>query len=251
MNAEGLPIDPDTGSPIPPRLDPGYYPGFHTLDQQDAWDEPTRAVVMERVNNVPPIRFFADVLPLARAIFDRILPQDDRLPETRVPVLNYIDNRLWQGMTDGYRYEHVPDERECYRLGFQGIEEIARSVYGKAFTELDPRQQDEILVGLRDDEPRAAHDIWNRLAPRRFFQFMVQDAAAAYYCHPYAWDEIGFGGPSYPRGYMRIERGEPEPWEVEEQVYAWEAPPNSLSGGFKPEKELYSEHATPGQAGTH
>ena len=45
---------------------------------------------------------------------------------------------------------------------------------------------------------------------------IMSDAIDAYYAHPWAWDEIGFGGPAYPRAYTRLERGEPEPWEVEE-----------------------------------
>jgi hypothetical protein len=42
---------------------------------------------------------------------------------------------------------------------------------------------------------------------------LIEDCVTAYYSHPWAWDEIGFGGPAYPRGYMRIENGLPEPWE--------------------------------------
>ena len=34
----------------------------------------------------------------------------------------------------------------------------------------------------------------------------------AYYAHPWAWNEIGFGGPAYPRGYMRLGVDQPEPW---------------------------------------
>ena len=55
----------------------------------------------------------------------------------------------------------------------------------------------------------------------RFWVLLVQDCVDAYYSHPWAWDEIGFGGPAYPRAYMRLERGEPEPWEVEEKRYDW------------------------------
>ncbi len=50
----------------------------------------------------------------------------------------------------------------------------------------------------------------------RYWMLLLQDCVEAYYAHPLSWDEIGFGGPAYPRGYMRLERGEPEPWEVEE-----------------------------------
>jgi hypothetical protein len=30
---------------------------------------------------------------------------------------------------------------------------------------------------------------------------------AAFYSHPWAWNEIGFGGPAYPRGFMRLGQG--------------------------------------------
>ena len=58
----------------------------------------------------------------------------------------------------------------------------------------------------------------------RYWALLVQDCLEAYYAHPWAWDEIGFGGPAYPRAYMRLEHGEPEPWEVEELRYEWLAP---------------------------
>jgi hypothetical protein len=81
---------------------------------------------------------------------------------------------------------------------------------------------------------------------------LLQDAIEGYYAHPFAWDEIGFGGPAYPRGYMRLENGRPEPWEVEEQRYEWEAPPTSLSDTYK---QIGGEGGhrgqTPGQEGTH
>ncbi len=35
--------------------------------------------------------------------------------------------------------------------------------------------------------------------------------------------------PAYPRAYTRLERGEPEPWEVEEKRYEWVAPEGAVS----------------------
>ena len=63
----------------------------------------------------------------------------------------------------------------------------------------------------------------------RFWAMLMEDCITAYYSHPWAWDEIGFGGPAYPRGYMRLENGLPEPWEKDEQRYEWNAPVDSLS----------------------
>ncbi|MDQ2679511.1 MAG: gluconate 2-dehydrogenase subunit 3 family protein, partial [Candidatus Eremiobacteraeota bacterium] len=73
----------------------------------------------------------------------------------------------------------------------------------------------------------------------------------AYYAHPWAWDEIGFGGPAYPRAYMRLEHGEPEPWEVRERRYEWIAPAASLSGEYEVVAGNEEHLGSPGQGGTH
>ena len=41
--------------------------------------------------------------------------------------------------------------------------------------------------------------------PPRFPEFDVpRYACTAFYSHPWAWNEIGFLGPAYPRGYKNI-----------------------------------------------
>jgi hypothetical protein len=75
----------------------------------------------------------------------------------------------------------------------------------------------------------------------RFWQMLMQDALESYYSHPWAWDEIGFGGPAYPRAYTRLERGEPEPWEVEEKRYAWEQPDYAVSDVTEATHHLHLE----------
>ncbi len=248
---DGLPIDPRTGEPLPPRAQPGYYPGFSTLEQQAFWDESTRQVVLARVERIPPIRFFAGDLPLAAALFDRILPQDDRDEQHRIPIVHYVDERLYEDVSDGYRYAGAPSPADCYRLGFQGVEAIAVHLHGTSFVALGPAEQDEIILSLRGDNPAAGDEIWQRFPAVHFFELLVTDAVDAYYAHPYAWDEIGFGGPSYPRGYMRLENGLPEPWEVNERRYEWEAPRESRSDTYTPLAGLISERARPREGGTH
>ncbi len=41
------------------------------------------------------------------------------------------------------------------------------------------------------------------------------DICGAYYSHPFAWNEIGFGGPASPRGYVRMDFNRRDPWEAE------------------------------------
>ena len=50
-----------------------------------------------------------------------------------------------------------------------------------------------------------------------FFKMrMAHDIVLAYYAHPTAWSEIGWGGPASPRGYVRMDFDERDSWEAAE-----------------------------------
>ncbi len=188
-----------------------------------------------------------------QAVCDRLLPQDDRDEAHKIPVLNYIDDRLYNRLIDGYQFADMPPDHEAHRLGLQAIDLIAMHLYSKPFVELGPHDQDYVLQTIHDENPPAAQEIWQKMSIKRFWMLLVQDVVDAYYAHPYAWDEIGYGGPAYPRGYMRLEEGQPEPWEVDEQRYEWQAPPSALSDTYRLIGGGPHDHKqqTPGQGGTH
>ena len=247
-----LPIDPKTGKPLPPKAQPGYYPGYSTLSQQNFWDEATRKVVLDRVQNVPPVTFFSlDEEALMTALVNRIVPQDDRDEGHKIPIVPFIDHRLANGIINGYRYEHMPPDEEAYHLGLRGIDAIAQEMHGRLFTDLEPLAQDQVLITLHEGNPPAGGEIWQRVSVSHFWSMLLQDTARVYYAHPYAWDEIGYGGPAYPRGYMRLERGQPEPWEKDEQRYEWAAPPTTLTAEAHREGEHGFDEPASGGAGTH
>jgi Gluconate 2-dehydrogenase subunit 3 len=227
---ERLPVDPIARKPLQPRAQPGYYPGYSTLDQKGFWDQATRAVVLERIRDIPPLRFFTkEEARLFETVCDHILPQDDRDRAHRIPIVPFVDKRLHAKQIDGYRFEDMPPDGEAHRLGLQAIEKMARELFGRGFLELAWLGQEEVLRLIHDGKPKAAQNVWNRLNVHRYWAMLVQDCVEVYYAHPWSWDEIGYGGPAYPRAYMRLERGEPEPWEVEERRYDWQAPPSALS----------------------
>lgn len=237
-----LPLDPDSGEPLWPRPQPGYYPGFSTLSQKPFWDHATRRLVKDRVENSAPIRFFTpQQAGFWSIIFDHLIPQTDRTPERRIPILPVVDQRLFLNRTNGYRFADMPHDREAYALGMEAINDEARHRYKGDFVSLPHLQQDTTLKTIHDGKPKAAADIWKRMSVHRFWQLILHDAIDAYYAHPWAWDEIGFGGPAYPRASMRLERGEPEPWEVEERSYAWVAPTHTVSGERETTHEFHSE----------
>ena len=195
IQSENLPCDPRTKQPIAPKTQPGYYPDYDVLKQQNFRDEATRKVVLDRLNNVPPICFFtADEAKLMQAVCDRLLPQDDRDEQHKIPLVNYIDRRLYERHIDGYRYEDMPPDNEAHRLGLQAIDQIAHHLYQTAFVDLNPFEQDTVLKTIHDGNPPAAQEIWRRMSVHHFWMLLMQDAVDAYYAHPYAWNEIGLGG---------------------------------------------------------
>lgn len=244
-------VDPNTKRPLSPVRQPGYYPGYSTMGQKKFWDAATRELVEKRMYDVPQIRFFSpDELPLMNAVCDRILPQDDRLPDFRIPIVNYVDERLYKNEIDGYRYVDMPHNREAHKLGLKAINETAYTMYNKPFLDLGPLEQDYVLKSIHDGKKIAAHDIWERMSIDRYWHLLVQDCVSAYYAHPWAWDEIGYGGPAYPRAYTRLEGGQAEPWEEDEQRYEWEAPLTSISDRYE-ETGSGTETTHQGQGGTH
>lgn len=245
-------IDPTTRKPLAQRAQPGYYPGWDVMSQRAYWDAATRDLVEARLGPSKPIRFFTEAeAATMTAVLDRVLPQDDRLPAQRIPLLPTLDDRLYANRIEGYRYEDMPSDQQAYRWGVEAVEAMAREVYTLAFTQLTVTSQDLLLQSLHDSKPAGARELWKRMNVDRFWTLLVSDACSAYYAHPFAWNEVGFGGPAYPRGYMRLEEGEAEPWEFNEQRYEWTAPADSLSGRST-QQGGGAEHQThQGQAGTH
>jgi hypothetical protein len=214
---------------------PGYYPGYHTLESADVWDEATRQTIHKRLGPPPPLQFFStQEAVLLQAVIDRVLPQDDRDAEHTIAILPTIDHRLASGRIEGYRYEDMPPDGEAHRLGLRGIDEIAGVLHHQHFLTLSPMRKDEVLFTIHDAAPPEAARVWRELPADRYWRLLMEDVTAAYYSHPLVWDEIGFGGPAYPRGYMRLDHGQPEPWEKPEHRYEFQAPPEALSGEFRP-----------------
>jgi hypothetical protein len=185
------------------------FPGYEVMQQRPAWDEVTTAVVTARLNpSGPPLFFSAEEEPAARALLDRLLAQDE---EPRVPVFEVIDGRLAERRGDGFRYEDMPGDPEAWRQSIVALNETARSDFGQSFAELSQRDQRDII-----EEVRLCKGQWHGLPAERLFSLWMRYACSAFYAHPWAWNEIGFGGPAYPRGYKNLALGAREPWEVAE-----------------------------------
>src|ERR671915_671219 len=116
------------------------YPGYDVLDRWSSpdWDDQTRAAVRRRLEEVPPVRFFTEheARTLA-AVAERIVPQPDRSEAEKVPIVPWIDEKLYEDRRDGYRYEDLPPQQKAWRMGLEGINESARILFdGKEFIDI-------------------------------------------------------------------------------------------------------------------
>jgi hypothetical protein len=179
------------------------------------WDEKTRRLIQERIENVPPYRFFdPDEARTLEALIDCVLPQEDRSSEDRIPIAPWIDERLYQGEGNGYRYESMPDDGKAYHVALRGLDQAAMILHDSAFANLSRMDQDAVVNKFMDGTiPGSA---WSELPAQTFFQQFMGEVITNYYAHPAAWAEIGFNGPASPRGHIRLRLGTRDPWEAKE-----------------------------------
>ncbi len=195
------------------------YPGYNVLDKWSSpdWDDQTREVVRKRLEEIPTIRFFApEESRTLAAVADRIVPQLDRGQAERIPIVPWIDEKLYEDKRDGYRYEEMAPQREAWQLGLKGINETAQALFNeKGFVDLDPLSQDVVLNHIGRGDPPG--ESWKQLPASRFFRdVLCTTVVKIYYAHPLAWNEIGYSGPSSPRGHVRKWEGGVDPWEAQE-----------------------------------
>ena len=215
-NRGGRPGDPDElprqRAGVTPQMH-GRYPDYDVLSQQGAWDEVTRKVVLERVDDPPEFSFFDAAEQATLSAFCDSVTAQNREP--KIPVLNYIDEKLSQADQkglDGYQFADMPDDRETWRLLAQGLDDAARKRGQESFLAAPGEVREDICQKLSQNQ--LSGGVWDRLP--RAWKVVMRYVLGAFYSHPWAWNEIGFGGPAYPRGYMRLEANLREPWEKPE-----------------------------------
>ena len=192
------------------------YPTYDVLDKWDSpsWNDQTRDALAKRLDEIPTRRFLSeDQWSLLEAIVARLIPQPDR--QEPVPIVPWIDDMLQKNQGPGYRYADMPPMREAWRKGLDAIKAEALNRHGKSFEELGKEAKDELLEDVQHN--RVESSFWDGLPAGGFFlHHLLKETVGIYYSHPFAWSEIGYGGPASPRGYARLGFDERDPWEAKE-----------------------------------
>ncbi len=144
--------------------------------------------------------FDASEEPTLRALCDVLTGQDG---EPRIPVAEMVDDVLGLRELDGYQYADMPDDRDCWHIVLRGLDEIAQARYGASgFASLDTGAREAVAGQFAAGTLKGGS--WEQLNGGHAFAVCMRAILGAFYSHPWAWNEIGFGGPAYPQGYMRI-----------------------------------------------
>jgi Gluconate 2-dehydrogenase subunit 3 len=220
-----LAATPLPGSGQTPRGGPDRFPGFDVFAEQPRWDPATAAVLADRLGPPPGMRFFSPAEEaITTALVDLLLGQQDPDPHTvlgarnadrqgdrpRIPVTAMIDSRLAEAETDGWRYANMPEDGQAWRDTLRFLEEDAQDKHGRGFADLPGSDQAALIQVVQD----TGSGDWHGLPASRVWSLWTRYACTAFYGHPWAWNEMGFPGPAYPRGYKNIGVGKLEPFEV-------------------------------------
>ena len=192
------------------------YPGYDVLAKWPgpSWNEKTREVISRRLAIAPEPKFFTvEEFATVTAIAARIIPQPAGRPP--VPIAALVDRKLDGAIMDGYRVPGMPRDGDAWRVGLKALDAEASAAYGMRFSQLSEPLRDVLLRRAQTGELKAPE--WGTLRADVFFKKrMAHDIVLAYYAHPTAWSEIGWGGPASPRGYVRLDYNERDPWEAAE-----------------------------------
>lgn len=193
------------------------YPGYDVLAKRDtpSWNDATRRAIDARLKVAATAPRHLDVERFATldALCTRIVPSGGA---GAVPSAALLDARLAANDGDGFRDARLPPLRAAWRIGLAALDAMARRAHGRPFASLDGAAADTLLRTVQHGEIGDADRAdWAGMDPRVFFaKRVLMDLCGAYYSHPYAWNEIGFGGPASPRGYVRMDFNRRDPWEA-------------------------------------
>jgi hypothetical protein len=188
----------------------GRFPGYDVLDEVERWDDVTAGAVLARLAPVTDLSFFTkEEDAIATPLCDLLLAQDG---EPKIPVVALIDSRLALGDTDGWHYDDMPPDAQAWQESLRHLDADATRVFGMGFALLTRDQQASIVQAVQDKA--SSSESWYDKPAQQIWSLWTRYACAAFYSHPWAWNEIGFGGPAYPRGYKNRHVGGLEPFEV-------------------------------------
>ncbi|MGE5654026.1 MAG: gluconate 2-dehydrogenase subunit 3 family protein [Bacillota bacterium] len=189
-----------------------HYPGFSVLDEERKWDPHTRAIVKSRTGSFgEPSVLTAEQTRALKAVLVQLIA-DDRAEILRY-LVDHLDQKLRNPIGQAERKTGIPSFSKLLPMGLDNLDRYCVQHQGGSFDQIAHEEQCRLLQSIAQGAlPVGNH--WGSPHQSEFFTQLLAEAVSAYYSHPWVWSSIGYAGPAYPRGYMRIELGLTEPWEA-------------------------------------
>jgi len=188
------------------------YPGYDVWEEHSHWDDHTLEIVGSRQTPQLSFQFFSQGEALLAQTVASVLVNDHRL-EVLTFVTQHLDESLASPIGEAQRKVGVLPKKQLYRKGLAGVDAESHARYGVQYVALKNEEQQAVLQSMAQGDTKAA-DAWSEVDSVTFFKRVLRDTVDAYYSHPLVWSDIGYGGPAYPRGYVRVEKGLTDPWEA-------------------------------------
>jgi len=186
------------------------YPNYDVLGEQTAWDDTTRSIVLSRTEAAFSYSYLTLVeVEMLRALCS-MLAGDTRANVIQF-VLQHIDRTVNGPTPESERGTAVPQASELVRTGLKLIDQWCLTTFSRPLIDLTEMEQHTIVSDLSEGKLPLADPAFPQKA---LFRRLLSWTVESYYSHPTVWSEIGYGGPAYPRGYVRTQIGQLDPWEA-------------------------------------
>jgi hypothetical protein len=163
------------------------------------WDPKVAEIVQERMRtnySRDPLQHFSpEEATTMSAFLARLIPESEG-----VDLVGWMDRAVGEPLGRGDWRPDMPSEEELYHAGLRLLDEFARARDGQTFAALTNVRQDEFITALQAGNPPHGE------VGRYFFHRFYEKALHGYFAHPRVWMRIGFYGPSYPEGYLWLDR---------------------------------------------
>ncbi|UOF92676.1 gluconate 2-dehydrogenase subunit 3 family protein [Fodinisporobacter ferrooxydans] len=192
----------------------GYYTKFDVMQSLPEWDSHTREIVQQRLHGSDT---YANLTIIEAEILKSLCQHmtGEERPDVIQYAVTHLDQQSAAAKGESQRKAGTPPLGKLIANGLQAFELSVRGECIVSFLELEAGKQLEIVQKIRQGH-YDRHSCWleRNISPNVWFQKLLGIFTEAVYSHPVVWSEIGYAGPAYPRGYVRVGLHDIDPWEA-------------------------------------
>ncbi|WP_246939048.1 gluconate 2-dehydrogenase subunit 3 family protein [Bacillus pinisoli] len=185
-----------------------YYPDYDVLSEWDEWDPTTQAVLKERLSRNETHLFNEDEKDVLLSLIPILFPS--HLGDVSIDVLANFDQRCQR--MNGYAKGTSVKKVDVIKTGLTSLMSQIFDQYQEPFSCLSEEIQKEFVQDLKSNV--GYKNCWQSVSPLLFFKTVTEEILPIVYSDPSLWSKIGYGGPSYPRGYYAFGPNQFDKWEA-------------------------------------